>query len=148
MWIVYLVFGTVFGWTLSRSGAADYDFIQKMFLFQDFQLYGIMGVAVVVTAPGIWLLKRRGKTLSGQAVDLGEKPSHRGNIVGGILFGVGWSITGMCPGPILVNIGEGKLCALAAFAGTLAGAALFGSFYPAFARRLRLPELARGTGDG
>lgn len=109
MWIVYLVFGTVFGWTLSRSGAADYDFIQKMFLFQDFQLYGIMGVAVVVTAPGIWLLKRRGKTLSGQAVDLGEKPSHRGNIVGGILFGVGWSITGMCPGPILVNIGEGKL---------------------------------------
>ncbi len=145
---LYLLFGVVFGWTLSRSGAADYDLIQRMFLFQDFQLYGIMGTAVAIAAPGFWLIKRRGRTLTGAAVAMGEKPRHRGNVVGGVLFGIGWSITGMCPGPILVNIGEGKLLALAALAGTLVGAALFGVSYPKLAPRLGLPPLAQGTGDG
>lgn len=146
--LIFLLFGVVFGWILSRSGAADYDFIQKMFLFQDFQLYGIMGTAVVVTAPAFWLIKRRGRTLGGAAVAMGEKPRHRGNVVGGVLFGIGWSITGMCPGPILVNVGEGKLHALAALAGTLVGATLFGVWYPKLAPRLGLPPLAKGTGDG
>ena len=58
MALIYLLFGTVFGLVLSRSGAADYDFIQRMFLFESFQLYGIIGTAVIVTAPGLWLLKR------------------------------------------------------------------------------------------
>ncbi len=145
---VYVLFGLVFGWTLSRSGAADYDFIQKMFLFQDFQLYGIIGTAVALTAPGLYLMKRRGKVMSGAAVQLAEKPRHRGNVFGGILFGIGWSITGMCPGPILVNIGEGKLYALAALAGTLVGAALFGVSYSNIATKFGLPPLAQGTGDG
>ena len=61
MILFYIVFGVVFGWTLSRSGAADYNYIQGMFLFEEFQLYGIMGVAVCVTAPGLLLLKRYGK---------------------------------------------------------------------------------------
>lgn len=146
--LVFVAFGIVFGWTLSRSGAADYDFIQKMFLFQDFQLYGIIGTAVAIGAPGMWLIKRSGKALGGAPIAMGEKPRHRGNVVGGILFGFGWSITGMCPGPILVNIGEGKLYALAALAGTLVGAALFGVSYPKLAPRLGLPALATGTGDG
>ena len=53
---------------LSRSGAADYDFIQGMFLFTNLQLYGIIGTAVLVTAPGLWRLKRRGTTLGGAAL--------------------------------------------------------------------------------
>ena len=63
--LVYLVLGTVFGFILSRSGAADYGFIQGMFLFTELQLYGIIAVAVLVTAPGIWLIKRRGRTVLG-----------------------------------------------------------------------------------
>ena len=148
MAIVYLSFGVAFGWVLSRSGAADYDFIQKMFLFESFQLYGIIGTAVVVTAPGLWLLKRRGVTLSGAPLRVSPKPRHPGNLLGGILFGAGWSITGMCPGPILVNIGEGKLYALAALAGVLVGAALFGTLYERIFQPLRLPPLEVGTGDG
>ena len=148
MAIVYLSFGVAFGWVLSRSGAADYDFIQKMFLFESFQLYGIIGTAVVVTAPGLWLLKRRGVTLSGAPLRVSPKPRHPGNLLGGILFGAGWSITGMCPGPILVNIGEGKLYALAALAGVLVGAALFGTLYERIFQPLRLQPLDVGTGDG
>ena len=146
--IVYLVLGTIFGFVLSRSGAADYDYIQGMFLFENFQLYGIIGTAVVLTAPGIMLLKRYGRTLTGQPIVIESKPSHRGNVYGGILFGVGWSIAGMCPGPVLVNIGEGKLYAIAALAGALVGATAFGWSYPRLTRPFRLPALQRGTGDG
>lgn len=144
----YLVLGTVFGFVLSRAGAADYNYIQGMFLFDEFQLYGIIGTAVVVTAPGLYLLKRHGKTLTGRKLLVEQKPGHRGNLVGGVIFGVGWAITGMCPGPILVNIGEGKVYALAALAGALVGAGAFGTLYPRLTRPFRLPPLAVGTGEG
>jgi uncharacterized membrane protein YedE/YeeE len=144
----YLVLGTVFGILLSRSGAADYNYVQGMFLFQEFQLYGIIGTAVALTAPGLWLIQRRGRSALGAPIAVELKPLHRGNIVGGLLFGIGWSMTGMCPGPILVNIGEGKLYALAALAGSLVGAGLLGALYPRLQAPLVLPPLAVGPGEG
>lgn len=146
--LLYLVLGTVFGFILSRSGAADYDYIQGMFLFERFQLSGIIGTAVILTAPALWLLRRRGRTITGAPIRIEGKHLHRGNIVGGLLFGVGWSIAGMCPGPILVNIGEGKLYALAALAGALTGTAIFGRLYGVLQRPLRLPSIVTGTGEG
>ena len=129
MTLVYLALGTVFGFVLSRSGAADYDMIQGMFLFERFQLYGIMGVAVLLTGAGLAVIRKRGRTASGSPVAFEEKPLHPGSAVGGLLFGIGWSIAGMCPGPILVNIGEGKIYAFAALAGALVGAGAFGTLY-------------------
>ena len=146
--LLYALAGIAFGFLLSRSGAADYDFIQAMFLFESFQLYGIIGTAVVVTAPGLWLLRRYGRTASGQPLRIDPKPKTRGNALGGLLFGVGWSMTGMCPGPIFVNIGEGKLYALAAMAGALCGTALLGATYPRLRQPLRLPPISVGTGEG
>ena len=147
MTAVYVALGTIFGFILSRSGAADYNFIQGMFLFTNLQLYGILAVAVVVGAAGVWLIKRRGRTLGGRKIEIELKPLHRGNITGGVLFGIGWSLAGMCPGPILVNIGEGKIYALAALAGALAGTALFGAVYPRLQRLLTLPPVSVGTGE-
>src|ERR1700741_3582072 len=132
--LVYLVLGAIFGFILSRSGAADYNYIQAMFLFTSFQLYGIIGTAIAITAPGIWLIKRYGRTALGRPISIELKPQHRGNIAGGALFGIGWSMCGMCPGPIFVNIGEGKIYALAALAGALVGAALLGAIYPRIQR--------------
>jgi len=146
--VLFLVLGTLFGFVLSRSGAADYDFIQGMFLFTNFQLYGIIGAAVAITAPGLWLLKRYGHTVFGRPLSIELKPGHRGNVYGGILFGIGWSIAGMCPGPIWVNIGEGKVYAIAALVGALVGAGAFGSLYPRLQAPFRLPPLRVGTGDG
>ena len=148
MTLVYVTLGVVFGFVLSRSGAADYGFIQGMFLFSEFQLYGIIAVAVLVTAPGIWVIKQRRRTILGQRVSIETKPLHRGNVIGGILFGIGWSMTGMCPGPIFVNIGEGKIYAVAALAGALLGAGLLGALYPALQRPFALPPLKIGTGEG
>jgi hypothetical protein len=146
--LLYLALGTVFGFILSRSGAADYGFIQGMFLFTDLQLYGIIAVAVLVTAPGLWLIKQRGRTFLGKRVSIDLKPLHRGNVAGGILFGIGWSLAGMCPGPILVNIGEGKIYALAALAGALVGASLLGGVYPVLQRPFALPPVKLGPGEG
>jgi hypothetical protein len=146
--VIYLALGMFFGFVLSRSGAADYDFIQAMFLFESFQLYGIIGTAVLLSAPGLWLIKKRGLTAARRPLSLELKPLHLGNVVGGLLFGTGWSIAGMCPGPILVNIGEGKLYALAALAGALTGTALLGWFYPRLQRPLALPPVTAGAGEG
>jgi uncharacterized membrane protein YedE/YeeE len=132
MTALYVLLGIVFGFVLSRSGAADYNYIQSMLLLESFQLYGIMGTAVALIAPGLWLLSRHGRTVLG----------HR------LMFGVGWSMAGMCPGPILVNIGEGKIYALAALAGSLVGAGAFGSFYESLRAPFRLPPLQVGTGEG
>ena len=138
---LYLVLGTAFGFVLSRSGAADYNYIQGMFLFEQFQLFGIIGTAVVVTAAGLWLVQRRGRTLLGATVKIERKPLNRGTIVGSLLFGIGWSIAGMCPGPILVNIGEGKVYALAALAGALVGAGAFGTLYSRLQDVFGLPPM-------
>lgn len=140
MTILYLVLGTIFGFTLSRSGAADYNYIQGMFLFEEFQLYGIIATAVVLTAPALWLIQKRGRTLLGPP-RFERKPLNRGTVVGSLLFGIGWSLAGMCPGPILVNVGEGKIYAVAALAGALAGAGAFGTLYPRFQRTFGLPAL-------
>jgi len=139
--LVFLAFGAAFGFVLSRSGAADYDVVQEMFRFQSFQLYGIMGVAVAVTAPGLWGLRRWGRTATGAPLVVKPKPRHPGNLLGGAIFGVGWSLTGMCPGPIFVNVGEGKVYALAALLGALVGAALFSVLYERLVAPLRLPAL-------
>lgn len=140
---LFLLLGVVFGFVLSRSGAGDYDYIQGMFLFERFQLYGIIGTAVVVTSVGLWLIKRRGRTLSGAPIAIERKSLNAGTVVGGVLFGMGWSITGMCPGPMFVNIGEGKVYALAALAGALTGAALFGSAYEWFQKPFGLSPLQK-----
>ena len=141
MALLYLALGTVFGFVLSRSGAADYNYIQAMFLFTSFQLYGIIGTAVVLTAPGLWLIRRYGRTVLGRPIAIELKPLNRGTIAGGLLFGVGWSMAGMCPGPIFVNVGEGKVYALAALAGALAGAGVFGVLYERLQPLFALPPI-------
>ena len=143
--LFYLVLGAIFGFVLSRSGAADYNYIQGMFLFERFQLYGIIGTAVAVTAPGLWIIKRFGRTASGDRISIARKSLNRGTVVGSLLFGIGWSMTGMCPGPIFVNIGEGKVYALAALAGALAGAGMFGMLFLWLQRLFGLPRIASGA---
>ena len=146
--LLYLALGVIFGLALSRSGATDYNFIQGMFLFTNFQLYGIIGSGVAITAPLLYLLKRYGRTVTGAPITIDLKPMNRGTIVGGLIFGVGWSITGMCPGPILVNIGEGKIYALAALAGALVGASLLSFSYTKLAGPFGLPPLSPSPSKG
>jgi len=122
--LFFLVMGGAFGFLISRAGVGDYDTVQGMFLLTDFQLYGVIGVAVAVLVPGLWLSQRRARTLSGEAFTVDPKPLNRGTIVGSVVFGIGWSMTGLCPGPMFVSVGEGKLYGLVALAGALVGTML------------------------
>jgi uncharacterized membrane protein YedE/YeeE len=139
--LFYLALGTTFGFVLSRSGAADYDFIQQMLLLRSLRLYGVLGAAVLITAAGLRTIRRRGGVGSGQPIRIERKRLNRGTIAGAVLFGVGWSIAGMCPGPIFVNIGEGKVYAMASLLGALTGAAIFGGIYERLQQPFGLPPL-------
>ncbi len=142
--VLFVLYGSIFGFVLSRSGFTDFSAVQRMFLFEEWYLYGVFGGAVVLNTVGLQLLRRHGKTITGQAITLpGRRLVARNNIVGGILFGSGWALTGMCPGPMMVNIGEGKVYALAALAGALFGTWLLGRFYDRVRGPLHLPDLAQ-----
>lgn len=122
----YLLFGLLFGFALSRSGATDYDAIAGMFLLQDLRLMGVIGVAILLAAPAFaWLRRRRIAGPIDCAISLKPKPRKAGNIVGGLLFGAGWALTGTCPGTGLAQLGEGKLVAGFTIAGMLVGTLLY-----------------------
>ena len=111
---------------LVKSEVASWFRIQKMFRFEEAHMFLIIGSAVVVGAITLHLIKKLGlKAVGGQTIDPKGKSFQKGTIIGGILFGVGWSITGACPGPIYAQIGSGEHFALITFAGVLLGAFLY-----------------------
>jgi len=131
MMILNLFFGILFGFYLSRAGATDYKKIIDMFLLKDLHLMFVIGSGIIVGIIGIQIIKRlKLKTLTGKEIEIKPKDRHLGNIIGGFIFGVGWALTGSCPGTIITQLGEGKLAALFTFLGLVVGTYLFGVFYP------------------
>lgn len=128
---VFLLFGTGFGILLSRAGATTFDFYAKLFLFEDLQLLWVIATAAPVGALGVFLLKRlRACALDGQALVYDGKPMRRGLVLGAPLFGVGWGMSGSCPGTAPAMLGEGKLLAGSTILGILLGTYLYGRFHP------------------
>ena len=133
----FVLMGTFFGFVLSRAGATDFDAIAGMFTLTDLQLFGVIGVAVAVSAPLFAFFKKRGIACeSGCQRTLKPKPRKAGNVLGGLLFGAGWAITGTCPGTVLAQLGEGKVVALFTLAGVLVGTALYRRFGASVEARL------------
>lgn len=122
----YLVFGTLFGYFLSKSRATDYDTIVNMFMFREFQLYGVIGTAIATIALGLFLLRRKKiPARSGVSMDLEPLAWDPKRLMGAFLLGVGWALAGTCPGTALAQIGEGKLMALFTVIGILSGVWVF-----------------------
>jgi uncharacterized membrane protein YedE/YeeE len=104
----FLIFGIGFGIVLTKAEVISWFRIQEMFRFQSFHMYGIIGSAIVVGAISVWLLKKFNiKDFKGEEIIFLKKPYNKGFIIGGILFGLGWALTGACPGPIFALIGNG-----------------------------------------
>lgn len=120
-------FGVVFGALLSGAGATRYDVIARMFLFEDPHLAIVMAVAIVVAAFGIRFLGgRRWATAEDGSCPLGGESSPKATLVpGALLFGVGWGLTGSCPGTALAQLGEGRWMAAFTILGVFLGSALF-----------------------
>jgi hypothetical protein len=131
-----LLFGIVFGFLLQKGGATKYDVILGQLLLTDFTVVKIMVSAVVTGMFGIYAMKNLGWiTLSVKSGSLGM------NVVGGLIFGVGFAVLGYCPGTIAGAVGNGYLDALVGgLAGIIIGSGLFAALYP----RLKAGILTKG----
>jgi uncharacterized membrane protein YedE/YeeE len=135
--IPYLLAGTLFGFTLVKSEAASWYRIMEMFYFQSFHMYGIMMTAIITGIIGIQVMKQfTGQaSLEGTPMEIPHKEAGRYKFVlGGLIFGLGWGVIGLCPGPIFALVGMGSIGALIALAGALHGTWLYGVL------KNRLPE--------
>lgn len=127
--IKFLIFGIVFGIVLTKAEVISWFRIQEMFRFQSFHMYGIIGSAVVVGMLSILLLKKLNiKDFKGKDIIFLKKPFNKGFVIGGILFGLGWALTGACPGPIFALIGNGYSIFVVTMIFALFGAWIYGFF--------------------
>ena len=126
----YILTGLVFGVIMAKSEAISWYRIQEMFRFQSFHMYGIIGTAVVLGAIAVALIKKfRMKDTQGNPITFQDKDkSWPRYIIGGSIFGLGWALTGACPGPMFVNIGHGYWAMIIVIVGALAGTYLYGLF--------------------
>ena len=120
--LVLAAFGLALGFTLSSAGFSDWAEIHRMFTFglgeggpraESLRLLLAFAGAVALAMTGFFLLARRDA--------LPRRPLTRATVPGALLFGAGWALCGACPAAVLVQLGEGKVAALATLAGMLGG---------------------------
>ena len=129
--IVALLLGVFFGIVLVKSEVISWFRIQKMFRFEEAHMYLVIASAVVVGAICVFIIKRlQMRTVQGEVIVIREKPFNKGVVIGGIIFGMGWAITGACPGPIYAQMGSGAYMALVTFVAALGGTYLYAFLQP------------------
>jgi uncharacterized protein len=123
--LAYFLLGSFFGIVIVKSEAASWFRVQEMFRFQSFHIYGILLAAVATAALSLALMRKLGtRTLGGNAIAIPPKQLGTGRRywIGGIIFGLGWALSGACPGPMFALAGSGigvyALLVLSALAGT------------------------------
>lgn len=115
-WIRTLIPGLLLGFTVSRLGFTDYAELHRMLVFRDLRLLWAFAAAVGLLVVAFAVLRRR--------LNLAPVPFHSGIIPGAVAFGVGWAVTGACPGVVLAQLGQGSAPALASLLGILLGSAI------------------------
>ena len=134
--IKYILTGILFGIIMTKSEAVSWYRIQEMFRFQSIFMYGIIGTAVILGIILIAIIKKyRLKDVAGMSIQFIHKDKRWKKYgIGGAIFGMGWALTGACPGPIFVLLGQGYSVMFIVIAGALAGTLTYGLF------RDRLPQ--------
>ena len=124
--VLGLCFGIVFGFLLQKGGVTDYNVIIGQLLLTDFTVMKVMLSAVIVGTIGFHLLKHVGYVQSHAT-----KGSFGSNVIGGLIFGVGFALLGYCPGTVAGAVGTGALDALiGGMVGLVIGAGFFAEAYP------------------
>ncbi|MCB0502718.1 MAG: YeeE/YedE family protein [Bacteroidetes bacterium] len=104
----YLLVGLVFGIVFIKAEIVSWFRIQEMFRFDSFHMYGVIGTAILVGIISVQLIKRFNlRSIEGEKIELPDKNFSYGQIFGGFIFGLGWALTGACPGPLYALIGSG-----------------------------------------
>jgi uncharacterized membrane protein YedE/YeeE len=131
--LIHLLLGVCFGITLTMSEVLSWFRIQEMFRFQSPRMYEIIASAIVVAAASAAIIKRsNAKAITGERITIPPKTMGTGvrYALGGTIFGLGWALTGACPGPLFVLVGNGVTVMLAAIASALAGTWVYGLLRP------------------
>ena len=129
--IKYLIVGVLFGIVFVKAEIVSWFRIQEMFRLDSFHMYGVIGSAVIVGLISVQIIKRlKLKTLQNEQVTIPDKTFNKGQIYGGLLFGVGWAITGACPGPLFAQIGSGYLAIVVTLLSAIAGTWTYGLLRP------------------
>src|SRR5450631_2518879 len=134
--IKYIVTGILFGIILTKSEAVSWYRIQEMFRFQSFFMYGIIGTAVVTGVILIAIIKKyQLRDSDGLPIQFARKDRRWKKYgIGGSIFGMGWAMTGACPGPVFILLGQGYSIMVMVIAGALTGTLVCGLL------RNRLPQ--------
>lgn len=127
----FILVGILFGIIMTKSEAASWFRIQEMFRFHSFHMYGIIGSAVLLGSITIYIIKKfKLRSIEGEQIRFvsKEKTVIR-YLLGGTIFGLGWALTGACPGPIYVLIGQGYLSVLLVLISAILGTFVYGILY-------------------
>lgn len=131
----YAFVGVLFGIVFVKAEIISWFRVQEMFKLQSFHMYGVIGSAVVVGVISVWIIKKfKIKTIYGEPIVFVTKKFNKGQVYGGLLFGLGWAVTGACPGPLFAQIGTGATVIFITLLSAVAGTWVYGKF------RNRLPH--------
>jgi len=126
--IGFLFAGILFGIVLTKAEVISWFRIYEMFRFESFHMYGVIGTAVVFGALIIAIMKRsKMKTIAGHLV--GYKPMKLNvtrHLLAGTIFGLGWALSGACPGPMYTLLGQGYWIIGVGIIGAVLGAFVYG----------------------
>lgn len=124
----FIIIGILFGVVLSKAEIISWFRIQEMFRFQSFHMYGVIGSAVVLGILITSLIKKTGmKDFSGNTIQFTDKAkNYKAALLGGSIFGLGWALTGACPGPLYILVGNGYVSILIALLAAVFGTMVYG----------------------
>jgi hypothetical protein len=133
MLLPYFLLGGAFGIVIVEAEVVSWFRIQEMFRFDAFHMYGIIGAAVITAAISLLTIKRLGiRGRDGTPLGLAPRTLGAGvrYVAGGAMFGLGWALTGACPGPLVALVGAGAPVMLVAILSALVGTWTYGRLRP------------------
>ena len=132
----YILVGILLGITLYKTEAVSWFRIFEMFHFQSFHMYGIIMSAIAVGIVMIQIIKRKHlRSIEGKEIVINQKDtSWKRYIIGGFIFGLGWALAGVCPGPMFILLGSGYTVLIVFLLAAMTGTFAYGYF------RKRLPH--------
>ena len=127
--VKYLILGILFGIVFVKAEIISWFRIQEMFRMTSFHMYGVIGSAIVTGIISIQLIKRlQLKSITGEKIVIPNKEFRQGQIYGGLIFGLGWALTGACPGPLFAQIGSGFTIIIVTLLAAISGTWVYGRF--------------------
>jgi uncharacterized protein len=128
-YLKYLWMGLFLGVLFIKSEVVSWFRIQEMFRLQSFHMYGVIGSAIAVGALSVFIIRKFDiHALNGEKIIIPAKKFNKGQVYGGLMFGLGWALTGACPGPLFAQIGAGAFVIVVTLLSAVAGTWVYGYF--------------------